>query len=142
MCYYAKISWIIFSQICQFFTIFNVFMLILKLKFVAIIFTEYIFAYFYVFNHIFIGYVWILKKEVWTSFLGSCHNRQQVAVAVCPNRAKKLDRTRPLNNRFCIQMLFRSLNFNLNRLSCKTIYNYVEIFIVPGPVCMKTGQSW
>ena len=89
----------IFINTSIFFTKLNVFRLILKLTFVEIIFTEYIFAYFYVFNHFFIGYVWILKKAVWTgldrflvvqsSFFGSCHNRQPVAVVVRPNQAKK-----------------------------------------------------
>ena len=44
-------------------------MLILKLEFVAITFTKYIFAYFYVFNYFFIGYVWTLKKAVCTGLV-------------------------------------------------------------------------
>ena len=40
---------------------------------------------------------WFLA--VWSSFFGSCHNRQPVAVAVCPNWAKKLDWTGLLNTK-------------------------------------------
>ena len=72
----------------------------------AIISTEYIFAYLYVFNHFFyrlylnskkISLDWFLVDH--SSFLGSCHNRQPVAVVVCPNWAEKLDRTGPLNTK-------------------------------------------
>ena len=44
--------------------------------------------------------------------------------------------------RVYIQIFPKSLNFELNQLACKTIYKSIEIFIAPGPVCMKTRQSW
>ena len=69
----------------QFFTKVNDFGLILKLQIVAIKFTKYISAYFYVFIYFFIDYAWTAKKAVQTGFLGSWHIRQPVAVAVCLN---------------------------------------------------------